>query len=46
MTIPEEEILNTNIAYTIIGGEVRYQRGEFHDGDDGYSEGSLDYCLG
>lgn len=25
MTIPEEEILNTNIAYTIIGGKVRYQ---------------------
>ena len=25
MTIPEEEILNTQIAYTIIGGEIKYQ---------------------
>jgi len=25
MTIPEEDILNTKIAYTIIGGEVKYQ---------------------
>ena len=25
MSIPEEEILNTRIAYTIIGGEVKYQ---------------------
>jgi predicted amidohydrolase YtcJ len=26
MTIPEEEILHTDIAYTIIGGKVRYQQ--------------------
>jgi predicted amidohydrolase YtcJ len=26
MTIPEEEILNTNIVYTIIGREVKYQK--------------------
>jgi predicted amidohydrolase YtcJ len=26
MTIPEEEILHTDIAYTIIGGEVKYQQ--------------------
>jgi predicted amidohydrolase YtcJ len=26
MTIPEEKILNTNIVYTIIGGEVKYQK--------------------
>jgi len=26
MTIPEEEILNTNIAYTIIGGEVKFEK--------------------
>ena len=26
MTIDEEDILNTEIAYTIIGGEVKYQR--------------------
>jgi hypothetical protein len=26
MSIPEEEILNTKIAYTIIGGEVKYQQ--------------------
>ena len=25
MTIPEEDILNTQIAYTIIGGKVKYQ---------------------
>lgn len=25
MTIPEDEILNTKIAYTIIGGKVKYQ---------------------
>jgi predicted amidohydrolase YtcJ len=25
MTIPEEDILNTQIAYTIIGGEIKYQ---------------------
>lgn len=27
MTIPEEEILSTEVAYTIIGGEVRYSIG-------------------
>lgn len=26
MTIPEEDILNTDIAYTIIGGKVKYQK--------------------
>ena len=26
MTIPKEEILNTQIAYTIIGGEIKYRR--------------------
>lgn len=26
MTIPEEEILETEVVYTIIGGEVRYQK--------------------
>jgi predicted amidohydrolase YtcJ len=26
MSIPEKDILNTRIAYTIIGGEVKYQR--------------------
>lgn len=25
MTIPAEDILNTKIAYTIIGGDVKYQ---------------------
>ena len=25
MTIPEEDILNAQIAYTIIGGEIKYQ---------------------
>ena len=26
MTIPEEEILNTQISYTIIGGEIKYRQ--------------------
>jgi len=26
MTVPEEQILRTKVAYTIIGGEVRYRR--------------------
>ena len=26
MTIPTEEILDTEIVYTIIGGEIRYSR--------------------
>ncbi len=26
MTIPEEDILNTKIAYTIIGGKIKYRR--------------------
>ena len=26
MTIPEEDILATEIAYTIIGGEIRYKK--------------------
>jgi predicted amidohydrolase YtcJ len=25
MTIPEEEILNTKVSYTIVGGKVRYE---------------------
>jgi hypothetical protein len=27
MTIPPEEILTTEVVYTIVGGEVRYDRG-------------------
>ena len=26
MTIPEDEILSTDVVYTIVGGKVRYQR--------------------
>jgi predicted amidohydrolase YtcJ len=26
LTVPEEEILGTEVVYTIVGGEVRYQR--------------------
>lgn len=26
MTIPEEEILNTEVLYTIVGGQIMYQR--------------------
>ncbi len=27
MTIPEEEILNTKVDYTIVGGEIKFKRG-------------------
>ena len=27
LTIPEEEIPTTEVVYTIVGGEVKYQRG-------------------
>jgi predicted amidohydrolase YtcJ len=27
MTIPEDEILSTDVVYTIVGGQVRYERG-------------------
>ena len=26
MTIPEDEILSTDVVYTIVGGKVRYKR--------------------
>ena len=26
MTIPEDEILNTEVVYTIIGGKIKYER--------------------
>ncbi len=28
MTIPEDEILNTEVVYTIIGGKIKYKRGK------------------
>ena len=28
MTIPEDEILDTEVVYTILGGEVKYRRGQ------------------
>lgn len=29
MTIPEDEILNTEVVYTIIGGNVKYRKTGF-----------------
>ena len=28
MTVPEDQILNAKVDYTIVGGEVRYNRAE------------------
>jgi predicted amidohydrolase YtcJ len=28
LTIPEEEIPTAEVVYTIVGGEVKYRRGE------------------
>jgi predicted amidohydrolase YtcJ len=28
LTVPDDEILDARIDYTIVGGEIRYARGE------------------